>query len=102
MPRDVRKQAIPFLLTGTATGRYLVGMGLAQNVRSRRLALGWTRTKLMQLAGTTSIKPIEMGRIRSPREPTLLAIAKALGATVAELYADPRPARKRRAAGVHP
>lgn len=63
-------------------------MGLAQNVRRLRKGLGWSVARLIKESGTTSAKPIELGRIRSPREKTLSLIAKALKTTVAELYAD--------------
>jgi transcriptional regulator with XRE-family HTH domain len=75
-------------------------MGLQHNVRSRRLALGWSVAKLIEEAGTTSVKPIELGRIRSPREVTINAIARALKTTVAALYTEPKaPRPKARKAG---
>jgi transcriptional regulator with XRE-family HTH domain len=59
---------------------------LGRNIQRLRDARGMTQMQLGIEAGTTSIGMIEAGAIASPRMPTLQAIARALGVTVAQLW----------------
>ena len=58
-----------------------------------RKKLKWSQAKLIEESGTTSIKPIESGRLLSPRDGTIRAIASALKTTVSDLYAEPKAPR---------
>jgi transcriptional regulator with XRE-family HTH domain len=71
---------------------------LGENIKRLRTAARLTQVKLCQRAVTSSIAMIEAGKIASPRYSTLQAIAKALGVTVADLFAEPKPERRRRKA----
>jgi transcriptional regulator with XRE-family HTH domain len=73
---------------------------LADNVRRFRKAKGLTQLELMDESGVTSVKRIEAGQILSPEYKNLESLAKALGVSVADLYAAPPKAvapRKRNA-----
>lgn len=63
---------------------------LAENIRKKRKALGWTQEKLALNAGITagSVNRIEQGK-HPPRASNLEAIAKALGTSVDELQSPP-------------
>lgn len=63
---------------------------LAVNLRNLRLERGMTQEKLGNLAKCSSVAMIESGRRTSPRSHTLTRLAKALGVTVADLWAEPR------------
>ena len=59
---------------------------LGNNVRDRRLQLGMTQRELAEVSGYTepNFSHLENGR-RNPRMTTMLALAKALKTTVADL-----------------
>ncbi len=62
-------------------------MGFGPKVRERRTALGFSQEHLAHRAGLSwaAIQRLEAGTITDPHYSTLSAIARALGATVAEL-----------------
>jgi transcriptional regulator with XRE-family HTH domain len=74
---------------------------LAANIRRLRLERGLTQDALTRSIGVTSLKMIETGRIATPRYSTLTAIAKALGVTVSDLFAEPKPERRRKTTVEH-
>ena len=63
----------------------------AQNIVSKRKAMGWNAHELAERAGIPypTLRDIEAG-INFGREDTRVAIAQALGATMAELYEGER------------
>jgi len=69
---------------------------LSDNIRRLRADRGMSQAALSRDIGVTSLKMIETGRVSSPRYSTLQAIARALGVTVADLYAEPQPQKKRK------
>jgi transcriptional regulator with XRE-family HTH domain len=54
--------------------------------------------ELARRAGLSSVKMIERGKSLSPRIGHLEGIARVLGCTVAELFAEPKPKARKRAA----
>lgn len=69
---------------------------LAANVRRLRKEKTWSQDELTRRSGVTSVKMIEVSKVACPRYPTLVALARALGVTVADLFAEPKhPKRKR-------
>ena len=66
---------------------------LASNLRRLRIAKGLSQQKLMEASGFTSVKEIERGKIQCPMYPTLEGLALALGVTVSDLFAEPKPAK---------
>jgi transcriptional regulator with XRE-family HTH domain len=77
------------------------GVVLGANIRRLRKAKGYKYKQFAELAGTQATPMIETGkRGKRPEYATLVAIARALGVTVADLYAEPKPKSKRdRSAG---
>jgi transcriptional regulator with XRE-family HTH domain len=69
---------------------------LPENIRQLRAAKGLTQVQLARAARVTSIAGIEAGSIDFPRMKTINAIARTLGVTVAELFAEPKRPRKPR------
>lgn len=63
---------------------------LGVNIRRLRGERGWTQDQLGKYAETTSVGMIESGARADPAASTVIAIAGALGVTVADLYAAPR------------
>lgn len=63
--------------------------GCQSRVRLQRLARGWTQARLAELAGISraEVSAIESGRL-VPSVATALAIARALGTTVEQLFGD--------------
>lgn len=64
---------------------------LARNIRRYRLEKGLSQARLRDLTSVSSIAMIESGKIRSPREDNIDAIAKVLGVTVSQLWQPPPP-----------
>jgi transcriptional regulator with XRE-family HTH domain len=66
------------------------GQALACNLRRLRLGKGYTQKHLVAVTGCSSVAMIEGGRVPNPRYGTVVALAAALGTTVAALYREPR------------
>jgi transcriptional regulator with XRE-family HTH domain len=63
---------------------------LGQDIRRRRIALGWTLDQFAEACGVTPnyLGTLENGR-RDPHISTLVSIARALGCSLADLLAEP-------------
>ena len=66
---------------------------LGANIILLRKKRGWRQNRLAKEAGTQALGCIESGARKAPYYATLLAISRALGVTVADLYAEPAPTK---------
>lgn len=84
MPIDVHRKAREKGMSNL----YFIQVG--EEIRRRRLALGWSLEQLADACGITRnyLGTVERGR-RDPHVSTLLSIARALGCTITELLGHP-------------
>lgn len=61
---------------------------LAKNIKRLRQQLGWTQDQLASEAGVSSVAMYEAGLRPNPRGANVVAIARALGVSVEDLYAE--------------
>jgi len=62
---------------------------LSHNVKRLRIAAGISQDELAKRAGLSSVSMVENGSRPNARTDTLDAIARALGVTVSDLFAEP-------------
>jgi len=62
---------------------------LGSNIKRLRQAKGWTQSRLDSESGTRSTAMFETGQRGNPQYATIEPIARALGVTVPDLFAEP-------------